>query len=209
MTSAALHTLAATATGRPIPTPPTADPVEWAAFVADVVVIPGGCHLWLGELFGAGYGKVTVAAPPATLFGPPRRMVTGAHRYTYTVFHGPLDDDVQVRHCCDEPLCTPVTAAALDDHLTVGDAYDNACDREHRGRGGRRRHGVRRHGADTRPRLRRSLELQHALRTAIGCGMREVELVDVVEQVYAAGAPHRDQLVLPVQMGPPRLRLVR
>jgi hypothetical protein len=198
-----VHSLATTYAGQPVATPAQADPAEWAHFAAQTVVIPGGCHLWLGELFGAGYGLFATTTAPSSLFDVPRKALIGAHRYAYVAHNGPLPEGAQVRHrTCDEPLCVH------REHLMCGDAWDNARDREEHGRGARAKHGVRQYRADTRPRLQRSLDLQNALRSALVCGASPADLPGVVADVYAEGDPMRDQL--PLWADPPRhLRLVR
>lgn len=203
---------AVTFTGEPVPVPPYADPDDWAAFAAQVARVPGGCDLWLGPLFGAGYGRVTVTDAAATVLGGPgavRLRVAGAHQYAYAAFAGPLPPGELIRHRCDETLCSPVTAAAAAAHLTSGDAALNAGDREHRGRGGRHRHGVRRLGADVRDRYDRAAGLQSAVRKALAAGAGPGALPGVVEEVRAAGDLYRDQLALFPEPPPRGLRLLR
>lgn len=206
---ASVPELAVTFDGQPVPTPPGADPVQWAAFARSVVPVRGGCHLWMGKIDGAGYGSHKVRAAPQALFGDTRApQVTGAHRYAWAVFNGPISTHQHVLHRCDEPLCAPVTAQAAADHLFLGDAQTNAVDRESKGRGGRRRHGVRRRGADTRERHTRSVALQTGVRTALDCGLGVAGLLAVVEEINREGDPHRDQLaLLPMPSG--RLHVVR
>jgi len=76
-----------------------------------------GCHLWLGAIDAAGYGKVwldgrTVHAPRASWM---------AHR-------GPIPSGLIICHRCDNPPCIN------PDHLFVGTHKDNAADRTRKGR---------------------------------------------------------------------------
>lgn len=194
---------ARTRTGQLIPTPPHVTPEQWAAFARHIAVIGvDGCHLWTGDLRGDGYGRHILTVDPVDLLDDSREVTAAAHRYAYVAAHGteavgplvghtPEERKRQrpVLHRCDEPLCVRV------EHLTVGTAVLNAADRQHRGRAGSRRHGVVRHGADTRPRYQRSVEMQTAVRWALRLGL-EPALVEIVAAVAAAGDPHHGQLSL-------------
>jgi len=126
-----------------------------------------------------------------------------------------LDEPQHVRHLCNEPLCTPVTAQRAATHLLVGDAVDNAMDRESAGRGGRRRFGISRLGSghpDGIGRTQISEELQAAIRTALDLNLPPAGLVAAIDRVYADGDPYRDQLEmvrLPPSRSIARLRLVQ
>ena len=84
-----------------------------------------GCWLWLAYLDAAGYGRIGV-------HGKSRK----AHRISMFIYKGQNSALKYVLHKCDNPCCVN------PDHLYVGDAKENAEDRERRGRGGDRR-GVR------------------------------------------------------------------
>ena len=173
--------LAITATGEHIHTPPHADPITFADFARQVAIVPGGCHLWLGDTL-SDYGIVDDA-------------LTGAHRYAWSAWHGPIPDGADILHACDEPLCAPLTPDVLAGHLHAGDALANAAERAGRGRQGSTRHGLRQHGADTRPRQERSLELQRAI---IAANRRGRPLADAVERHRLAGSPRFGQYALPI-----------
>jgi hypothetical protein len=184
-----------TATGELIETPGGVDPERWVAFVASVAVIPGGCHLWLGDLRGDGYGEFR-ARPPVepdlALFDaqqPVRARRWGSHRWAWQAHHGPVPAGLVVMHECDEPLCTPVTAEVVALHLRTGTPGDNARARQARGRGGQLRYGLHRPGADVRGALGRSRALRWAVRDHLAKDQPRYELPDVVALVHDAGRP--------------------
>ena len=79
-----------------------------------------GHRWWLGAIDGGadrsgGYGRFQ-AGSGDTL------VTTTAHRYAWTLEHGPIPPGLVVRHRCDEPLCT----ATLD--LVTGTYADNRWD---------------------------------------------------------------------------------
>ena len=171
--------------------PAGVEPGLWARFVAQVVVLPGGrpgggCHLWLGRPRDDGYGQ----------FWLPGGRVIRAHRFAWAVWHGPVDRRTVIRHQCDEPLCTPITRAAVDEHLAAGTQADNVVDRELRGRGHHRRGGVRSWTVDRRGMAARSRALHDAVHAALAAGAEPVDLVDVVARVRAEGASSPGQLPL-------------
>jgi hypothetical protein len=76
-----------------------------------------GHRWWLGAIDGGadrsgGYGRFQ-AGSGDTL------VTTTAHRYAWTLEHGPIPQGLVVRHRCDEPLCT-----ATND-LVLGTYADN------------------------------------------------------------------------------------
>jgi hypothetical protein len=183
-------------TAPPAAAPPAGvEPGLWARFVAQVVVLPSdrpgdppghGCHLWLGRPRDDGYGQ----------FWLPDGRVIRAHRFAWAAWHGPVDRRVVIRHQCDEPLCTPITRAAVDAHLAAGTQADNVVDRELRGRGHRRRGGVRSWTVDRRGMAARSRALHDALHAALAAGARPVDLLEVVARVRTDGASSPGQLPL-------------
>lgn len=58
-----------------------------------------------------------------------RRKTYLAHRVAWTLSHGQIPKGMQVCHRCDNPICINV------DHLFLGSAYENAYDRDQKGRG--------------------------------------------------------------------------
>jgi HNH endonuclease len=195
--------VARAATGEPVERAPYADPDEWAAFTANVVVVPNnGCHLWIGDMLGNGYGKHVAPAPAArapVLFGvdhPGEHRVWGAHRWAWMAWHGPIPGDLVVMHECDEPLCVPITAETAAAHTRLGTNGDNARARSSRGRGGNLRHGLRRGGGDARGAYRRSLAVRTALRAALRPGRPVVDLALIVAAASAPGRPDAGQLAL-------------
>ena len=76
-----------------------------------------GCWLWLGELHGTGYGKI-VSNGKALM----------AHRESYSLHNGRIDDGVFVLHKCDIPSCVN------PDHLFTGTHLENMEDMRVKGR---------------------------------------------------------------------------
>jgi hypothetical protein len=170
-------------------TPPYTDPQTWVRFRANVVTIPGGCSLWVAPPRDDGYGQFWLA-------GPGRGVPVRAHRYAWTVWYGPIGPGVVVRHHCDEPLCVPLSRAAVDEHLAIGSQADNVADRDIRGRGARRRHGLAGWAVDRRGTAARSRAMHLALRDALAAGLQPDELRDVVARVRADGAVAAGQTAL-------------
>ena len=77
-----------------------------------------GCWLWTGNLFyRCPYGQFQLAG-----------WRYRAHRFSYTLFKGPIPDGLFVLHKCDTPLCVN------PDHLFLGTARDNSHDALSKGR---------------------------------------------------------------------------
>lgn len=77
---------------------------------------PDACWLWTGAK-SKGYGSFWDG-----------EKYTHAHRAMYCLIHGPLPEDVVVRHTCDNrPCCNPK-------HLVSGSQFDNVQDMIERGR---------------------------------------------------------------------------
>ena len=140
-----------------------------------------GHRWWLGAVDGGadrsgGYGRFQ-AGSGDTL------VTTIAHRYAWTLAHGPIPPGLVVRHRCDELLCT----ATLD--LVIGTYADNrwdaiarpyrAADLDIRASAGRSR--------AIRKAVLRVLASDDASPVAIGAAARAAML---------AGDPNRDQLTL-------------
>src|SRR3990167_8155110 len=79
-----------------------------------------GCWLWTGTCYRGGYGNLKVNG-----------RYTGAHRISYTLFHGHVPKNKQGLHKCDNPKCVN------PDHLFLGNPKINAVDRAEKGRGNR------------------------------------------------------------------------
>lgn len=76
-----------------------------------------GCWLWNSTLNLYGYG---------TYYANNRPYM--AHRYSYELYRGSIDEELVVRHTCDTPQCVNPS------HLILGTQQDNIDDRQNRGR---------------------------------------------------------------------------
>lgn len=144
--------------GMPVPTPSGVDPARWALLTRQVLVIPGGCHIWTGRPRKRdGYGQFWTEPGDLTVEpieeavpmlpglddldpvegqdqqAPPR--IWRAHRFAYIVITGQwITPAQQLLHTCDQPLCVRITTEHLDQHITTGTNRDNAHDRDQKNR---------------------------------------------------------------------------
>ena len=85
---------------------------------------PDACWPWQGYCNDQGYGKVNSEG---------KKWAT--HRLAFTIAYGPIPDEVDVLHSCDNPpCCNPA-------HLFLGDDFDNQQDAVAKGRKGGPRPG--------------------------------------------------------------------
>jgi len=83
-------------------------------------VTESGCWLWVGTVSGSNsYGYISSG-------GKNKR----AHRISYELFNGEIDDGLSVMHKCDCPSCVN------PDHLVLGTHQDNMSDSASKGRKG-------------------------------------------------------------------------
>ncbi len=80
----------------------------------------GQCWVWTAAKDRHGYGSI--------LMSEPKRGPKLAHRVAWELVHGPLGENEQVLHRCDNPPCV------RDEHLFKGDPAINAADRHAKGR---------------------------------------------------------------------------
>lgn len=83
------------------------------------VKVGDGCWEWSGGKTHNGYGRFSLS--------PTREM--RAHRFSWEITHGNIEDGLVVCHTCDNPPCV------RPDHLFVGTIKDNCEDRDKKGRG--------------------------------------------------------------------------
>lgn len=125
----------------------------------------GGCHQRPNGLNS--YGRFTV-----------RGEHIYAHRFIYQMTHGPLSDELVVRHKCDnEPCVNPR-------HLAEGTCADNTRDKFERGRGPNRKgekHPLARLTDDDVREIRRRRDLgQTQLRVASDFGISRSQVYRIV-----------------------------
>lgn len=101
-------------------------------FLSKVAEMPSGCHEWQAAKLGK-YGSFTVDGSAKI-----------ASRWLWEHLHGPIPEDLQVRHKCDNPPCVN------PEHLELGTRLDNSRDMVERGRSlrGERSHTAKLTAAD-------------------------------------------------------------
>jgi hypothetical protein len=140
-----------------------------------------GHRWWLGAIDGGsdrsgGYGRFQAGIGPTA-------VITTAHRYAWTLEHGPVAPGLVLRHRCDEPLCTAIA------DLELGTEADNYWDTVAR--------PVRAADRDTRGSAGRSRAIRRAVLSVLATGVTNAEAIGAaVRAAMGAGDPDRDQLTL-------------
>jgi hypothetical protein len=159
------------------------DPATVARFLAKCAPLDDQGHRWwLGAIDGGadrsgGYGRFQA--------GPGRKtgVITTAHRYAWTLAHGPVPPGLVLRHRCDEPLCT----AEAD--LEVGTFADNRWDTVAR--------PYRAADLDLRGSAGRSRAIRAAVVAVLATGVTSAGAIGAAARAaMLKGDPNRHQLTL-------------
>jgi hypothetical protein len=86
-------------------------------FAENCVKRDSGCWEWIGSPARAGYGRLKIG-----------RRYEFAHRLSWRLHHGAIQDGLCVLHKCDNRICVN------PDHLFVGTIQDNTDDMMRKGR---------------------------------------------------------------------------
>lgn len=91
----------------------------WANVDKDGLVHPkvGKCWLWLGGVYPNGYGYFRIGGKSVY-----------AHRYSYSLHNGRIENNLHVCHTCDTKICVNPS------HLFLGSNDDNRADSVAKGR---------------------------------------------------------------------------
>ena len=84
------------------------------------------CWLWSGAKNDKGYGQISIEG-----------KVLYAHRVAYELVYGPVDDDLEICHHCDNSSCV------RPNHLFIGTHHDNMVDAGRKGHMRRNMQGSR------------------------------------------------------------------
>jgi HNH endonuclease len=139
-------------------------------------------HLWwLGAIDGGadrsgGYGRFQAGRGDTA-------VITTAHRFAWTLAHGPVPEGLVVRHRCDEPLCVALP------HLELGTSAENNWDALDR--------PLRAADADTRGSAGRSRAIRDAVLEFLAVGINDSAALSLaVDNAMTLGDPDRFQLTL-------------
>lgn len=82
------------------------------------VKVTDECWIWMGAVNRRGYGKLCFQ----------KNNTDTAHRVSYKLFNGPIENDLYVCHSCDNPACVK------PGHLWLGTNKENMMDMVEKGR---------------------------------------------------------------------------
>lgn len=87
-----------------------------------------GCIIWVGARGKQGYGNFVMCLPSG-------KKYFRAHRFAYIAFRGPIEENKNVCHTCNNPSCVN------PDHLYIGSQRDNLRQMDEQGRRVKRDYG--------------------------------------------------------------------
>lgn len=112
-----------------------------------------GCWEWTGSTTLKGYGQLHLGGGGSHV---------AAHRFSWTLAHGPIPSGMIIMHICDNPPCV------RPDHLKLGTIAENQADMARKGRAGQR--------GERSPVAKLNDDAVRDIRRAAACGTPVAEL---------------------------------
>lgn len=87
----------------------------WKRILDGLVMMPSGCIEWDGGHYVNGYACIQYRTQG-------KRVLARLHRVMYTLFKGPIPNNLEIRHSCHNPGCVNIN------HLRLGNHTENIRD---------------------------------------------------------------------------------